>query len=676
MPPANPTKSPSSGPASTIPASAVERVISSLIARNGSAAGERIRRGVGQVAERWWAEDGDEGAFESFCVEHYLATEAEREASFARLGEALEQVDGHLHEVERELHRPIDLDLGPIRRVDLLLQNLDLSAHVDEDLFRTGVAFHALLNFSVHTLEERLGEGASWTREQWARSRMMDRFAERVPAPVLQEISRVRQEASLYIAEYNIYMGRLRTRDGNHPFPEELRLISHWGLREEIRSRYEEGPPALGKQRMIQTVMERIVRQEIPESVRNNPSADWCPETNELTPNGSGSPGREPDTRYRHFLALFHALRAADPYMPSAPNFIRRRFELDRQIPEAEVERLLLTVLESDEVGRCGRLIESRLGRPLEPFDIWYSGFKPRGTRSEEELNRVVRERFPTTDAFQASLPGLLQSLGFTEERARWLSERIEVDPARGAGHAMGAVRRGDHAHLRTRAEGGMSYKAFNIAMHELGHNVEQVFSLDAIDFWSLCGVPNTAFTEAFAFVFQARDLEVLGYGTGDPEERDRELLDALWSLYEVAGVSLIDMRVWHWIYEHLDASPAELREAVVALAKGVWDRWFAPVFRRRGIDLLAIYSHLIDSAMYLPDYALGHIAAFQIADRLRHGDFGGEVERCTRLGRLTPDTWMRAAVGQGLSTTPLLDAARGALDRAASPAPSGSASR
>ena len=54
---------------------------------------------------------------------------------------------------------------------------------------------------------------------------------------------------------------------------------------------------------------------------------------------------------------------------------------------------------------------------------------------------------------------------------------------------------------LRTRVgPDGMDYKGYNIAIHELGHNVEQTFSLNGIDHWWLNGVPNTAFTEALAF--------------------------------------------------------------------------------------------------------------------------------------------------------------------------------
>jgi len=63
---------------------------------------------------------------------------------------------------------------------------------------------------------------------------------------------------------------------------------------------------------------------------------------------------------------------------------------------------------------------------------------------------------------------------------------------------------RSEKAHLRTRVEKmGMNYKGYNIAVHEMGHNVEQTFSLNDNDYTLLQGVPNTAFTEALAFVFQ-----------------------------------------------------------------------------------------------------------------------------------------------------------------------------
>ncbi|MFL6231595.1 MAG: hypothetical protein ACJ76N_00510 [Thermoanaerobaculia bacterium] len=647
----------------------VQHTIDRLVERHGPGQADRVRRGVEQVAQRWWAEDGGAEDFAAFCESHFLADPEELTATFRRLEGVLEQIDGHLHEVRRELTWPIDVDTGPIGTADRLLANLDLAAHVDEDLFQTRVAFLALLNFPVHTLAERLAEGLGWDRETWARSRLMDRFALRVPATVQQEITRVMTAAEEYIAGYNIRVDRLVTSSGERPFREGLRLISHWGLRDELSSHYSDpGPAGLSRQRLILKVMERIVRQEIPAAVIDNPDLLWNPETNEvftlegaLVEGGRAVP--EPATRYAKLLEIFHAKRKADPYSPTEPTFVARRFERDRQMPEREVEELLVSIMTSPAVAELGKLIERRVGRPLEPFDIWYSGFKSRGELTEEELDRAARERYPDLEAFAAGLPDLLKRLGFTAERSRWLAERIAIDPARGAGHATEAQRRGDKAHLRTRVPpGGMNYQGYNVAMHELGHNVEQVFSLYGIDHWPLAGVPNIAATEAFAFIFQHRDLEMLGLRPFDAEARRREALAILWNTYEIAGVSLVDMGVWSWMYRHPEATPAELREATLAIARDVWNRYFAPVFGVRDSEILAIYSHMIVYGLYLPDYAIGHVLAFQIAQRLWEGDFGTEVERITRQGKLTPDAWIRGAVGEPISAGALLDEAREAL--------------
>lgn len=653
-------------------ASTVDR----LLARFGQEHEARIRRGVQQAAQRWWPEDGDAQAFSDFCEANFIAGPGELATTFQRLERTFEQVDGHLHEVRRELTWPIDVDTGPLTAADRLFAELNLAAHLDEDLFRTKIAFFALINFPVHTLAERLAEGPAWDRETWARSRLMDRFASRVPAAVQQEMTRVSMAVEQYVSGYNLRLDRIiisrdNDQNGERPFPEGLRLISHWGLRDELASYYAApGPAGLARQRTILRIMERIVRQEIPAAVIDNPALLWDPEANTVRPL-EGQEGqqegdlaaREPDTRYASLLEIFHSVRKADPYSPSDPTFIARRFERDRQIPESEVEALLVSVLTSPEVADLGRLIESRLGRPLEPFDIWYSGFKSRGDFPEAELDEAARARYPDLAAFAAGLPNLLERLGFSPERARWLSEHMEVDPARGAGHAVPAVRREDKAHLRTRVpRGGMDYKGYNVAMHELGHNVEQVFSLNGIDHWGLAGVPNSACTEAFAFIFQHRDLEMLGMGAQGEEAQRAEALGILWNTYEIAGVSLVDMGVWNWMYQHPEATPAELREAVLAIARDVWNRYFAPVFGVRDSDILAIYSHMIVYGLYLPDYAIGHVLAFQIARKLREGDFGAEVERITRQGWLTPDAWVRGAVEGPLSARALLDEARAAI--------------
>jgi hypothetical protein len=277
----------------------------------------------------------------------------------------------------------------------------------------------------------------------------------------------------------------------------------------------------------------------------------------------------------------------------------------------------------------------------------------------------MTRERFPTAKAFQDAIPELLDKLGFAPETAQYLGDRIVVDPARGAGHAHGAKRRGDKAHLRTRiGPQGMSYKGYNIAIHELGHNVEQVFSMSRIDHTLLEGVPNTGFTEAFAFLFQARDLELLGVAAKDPQADALHTVDRFWAAYEIAGVALLDMEIWRWMYEHPDAKPADLRAATVKLAKELWNRYYAPVFGVKDQVLPAIYSHIIAYGLYTPDYPLGKLITFQIEQHMKGKELGPEMERMCRLGRIAPDVWMQQAVGEKVSSQPLLDATRAALEQ------------
>ncbi|MDQ5872919.1 MAG: hypothetical protein M3547_12030, partial [Acidobacteriota bacterium] len=460
-------------------------------------------------------------------------------------------------------------------------------------------------------------------------------------------------------------------------FPPKMRLLSHWNLRDEIKADYGDAANGLAKQRTIQKVMERIVTQTIPQVVIDNPHVDWNPTTNEVTAatvrdsDESARPApprvtnaREPDTRYKTLLDTFRAVRKVDPYSPTAPTLIARRFEENRELPEARVRKMFEDVLTSPLVPRVAKLIEKRLGRPLEPFDVWYSGFKQRGKYTEGELDEIVRKKYPTAAAYEKDIPNLLRGLGFSKEKAEYVAKHIEVHPARGSGHAFGAGKRGFKAYLRTRVEkDGMNYKGYNIAVHEMGHNVEQTFSLYDIDHYPLSGVPNTAFTEALAFVFQGHDLELLGLVKPDAQGKALEVLNDFWGTYEIAGVGLVDMAVWHWMYDHPKATPGELRVATIGIAKTIWNRYYAPVFGKRDVVLLGIYSHMIDSLLYLPDYPIGHMIAFQVERQMeKAGAIGPEFERMAKTGNVAPDLWMKKATGAPVGPEALLEAAAKAL--------------
>ena len=94
-------------------------------------------------------------------------------------------------------------------------------------------------------------------------------------------------------------------------------------------------------------------------------------------------------------LKTFTASRMADPYSPTAPTLIARRFNEDRELPEERVRAMLEEVVSSPLVGQVAALIEKRLGRGLEPYDIWYNGFRESGTADESTLDARVARLLP-----------------------------------------------------------------------------------------------------------------------------------------------------------------------------------------------------------------------------------------------------------------------------------------
>ena len=646
-----------------------------LLAKHGEAHRARIERGVDQVATLWRTSDGD---LVELALAQFVAEPAQLDALLARFQAQLELIEGHLLEIVRAVRWATDVEDGPILPVDPLFAAYDPWARVTEDMFATKLAFVALLNFPLTTLEERIRDGRGYSRRDWAEVRLTGRFDTRIPGEVSAAISAAEAAGDHYIAGYNVWMHHVLDESGARRFPKGKRLISHWNLRDELKANYADAD-ALAKQRTIVQVMSRIVTQTIPQAVIDNPRLDWNPFTNEVAAappetieedapaDRATAPddAREPDARFQRVIDHFHAARRADPYAPVAPTALARAFE-EAEMPEERVRSLILAVLESPLIAQAAKEVERRLGRPLEPHDLWYEFGG--GAVPEAELDAITKKRYPTAEAFAKDLPRILRDLGFTDDKARFLAERIAVDPSRGAGHAMGAQRKGDKAHLRTRVvEGGMDYKGYNIAIHELGHNVEQTFSLYTIDHPLLEGVPNTAFTEALAFLFQARNLELLGRPPADAEAERLRVLDSFWNTWEIAGSALVEIDVWHWLYEHPDATAAELRDATVAIAKRTWDRYYAPHLGGKDVPLLGIYSHTITSPLYLFNYVLGHLIAFQVEEHLHGKDaatFAKEFERISSYGAVLPDVWMEHATGAPVSAQPMLDAAAKALAR------------
>jgi hypothetical protein len=634
----------------------IEKVIADLSAKN-PASKMLIEKGVKQTARLWQPQDGTEDEFIRFCLDNYISNSSEKEAVFLKISDYMEAIWGNYNKMSLQLQKNVHEATGPLLKIDEQFAAYSPNTHVSDDMYANKLAFFITLNFPEYSLEEK--ELLGNNRLSWAYARLGDMFTSHVPAELQQAVTKANSDADVYISNYNIYAGHLLDKSGKKVFPENMILLSHWNLRDEIKANYNKGETGLNKQKTIYEAMKRIISQEIPKEVINSGDYDWNPYSNQAYQSGKAISGNaENTTRYEVFLNNFRALKAIDAY--TGNTYIDRNFSEDMEVSVNDAEKLFREYLSAPEMKIAGKIVASRLGRKLQAFDIWYDGFKLRSSLNEDSLSNMTRTLYPNAEALKKDLPDILEKLGFTKERAGYLAKRIDVDAARGSGHAWGAGQKGDHAHLRTRIpEGGLDYKGYNIAIHEFGHNVEQTISLYDIDYYMLNGVPNTAFTEALAFVFQKRDLDILGIKDAVPGKDNLDVLDKTWSLFEISGVSLLDISVWKWMYANPDATPAQLKEAVIRLSKEIWNEYYAPIFGVKDEPVLAIYSHMLSYPLYLSAYSFGQIIEFQLEQYLQGKDFATEVDRIYRLGKLTPNQWILQATGKPLSVEPLLEAIR-----------------
>lgn len=642
----------------------VSEVTKSLLDSIGETQRIRIERGVKQVAQLWQQTDGTNEDFTTFCMENFIADSVQLDVLYKRLEKNFETLSGYFNEIDVTLKEPIQLVGFEESPVDMLFGGYDVRAHMDDDFYANKIAFVTALNFPFYSLDEKTKLGDTWTRKQWAYARMGDRFTSRIPAQVQQHLSQTLTNADSYISNYNIYMGQLVDAKGEKLFPADMKLITHWGLRDELKSDYADKVNGLKKQQLIYEVMKRIIDQSIPSEVINNGKYTWNPVENKIFDSGKELPSKpENDVRYEVLLQNFKANRQIDAYSPNFPTALSRNFDAAMEIPQKDVENLFKSLLSSQQVKEVAAYIKSRLGRDLQPFDIWYNGFKAKGEISEDELTKITSAKYPTPLAVEKDLPNILIKLGWKSEKARQIASLVQVDASLGAGHAWGAVLRGQKARLRTRiGENGMDYKGYNIAVHEFGHNTEQTITLNDVDYWMLNGVPNNAFTEAVAFMFQKRDLELLGVKNANPDAEAFLALDNFWASYEIMGVALVDIAVWEWMYANPNATPAQLKDAVITEAKKVWNEYYAGILGGKDEPILGIYSHMIDYPLYLSYYPIGHLIDFQVEKQMKGKNMADEMQRMYTQGRIVPQIWMKNGVGQAISVEPTLKAVDEAL--------------
>jgi hypothetical protein len=353
-------------------------------------------KGVKHAASLWRSTDGTPEDFVKFCSENFIADPAKKEATFTRFSEYFESLYGHFNKLSLDMQENVQLQKGEVLPIDPLFAGYNPAAHLMNDFYDNKIAFIVALNFPYYTTEEKNQMGASWKPLQWGYSRMGDVFSSRIPSEIVQKESKVAAEADGYIADYNIFMGHLLNKDNKKLFPENMVLLSHWNLRDEIKANYANKEVGFEKQGLIYQVMQRIVDQTIPKAVINSGKEDWNPITNEVLVSGAKTEcPAETDGRYQQILNNFHVYQAVDQYSPTMPTAIQRAFSAGMQIPQPEVEKLFTEFLASPQIKEVAAIIKKRLGRDLAPWDIWYDGFKARSSINEEMLNSITEKNTP-----------------------------------------------------------------------------------------------------------------------------------------------------------------------------------------------------------------------------------------------------------------------------------------
>ncbi len=417
----------------SIESSVIESTIQSIIEHHGVDSESRARTGVEQTAMFWDTRDGTPEEFTTFCTTHFIVDSESLTNLLDRLETSLQQIRGHLYEMRRNLRRWSDLVGDTMDGVDSMLATFDPAPDLPEQWFEQKLAFVAILNFDRPSLDDMLTKGSSWSSAEWAAARIANSFGPRIPKDVNDLARTLGHRSQTFVSTFHVPVGTMTDENGRRWFEPDRALLAHWLIREEMKGGYND-PEGLQKQRALSWVMARHIDGTIPSAVMERSSEeDWDPATNTI----GGTPVGETIglVRYEHWLDNVKVARALDAHHPEHPTAIDRKFGLEREIPEAEVEQLLVDLLSSPVRRDLAALLTSRLGRPLEAHDIYFDDLFE--SRDAEEMNALVRTLCKDEAELQAKLPEILEGLGYDSESAEFLGSRVRVEIARGSGHAM-----------------------------------------------------------------------------------------------------------------------------------------------------------------------------------------------------------------------------------------------
>jgi hypothetical protein len=175
----------------------------------------------------------------------------EKTALFERLCQDFEIIYGHNNRISIDLQRPEQVTGYPKTMVNEFFSAYNSMAHFEEDMFANKTAFVIILNFPNFSLKEKNNNGQKWSELEWGFVRLGDLFTSRIPAEVQQRISNVEAAANQYIDNYNIDMKQVGSFTNQFYWSTSLPLITHWGLRDELKAAYADPVNGVKKQEVI-----------------------------------------------------------------------------------------------------------------------------------------------------------------------------------------------------------------------------------------------------------------------------------------------------------------------------------------------------------------------------------------------------------------------------------------
>lgn len=648
-----------------IPDTSVRKVQNELIKKYGDQNRDRIFKGSIQLSKSWRKTDGTKEEFEKFCIGNFII-DTELKSNFQILQKNLTLQNGYLSKLRFRFNESENFTDVKEEKVDSYFRK---SIPV-VDPYKEKLAQFVQLNFPYYNLEEKRQNGQKWDREKWAMVRLGDLYAERYDPDFKGDAFDEVADFQNYLKKYFFRMDHILMPDGSYPFTKALTLHSHFGLRDNLKEEYTRSG-GLARQEITGKLIGHIINGTVPVEFIQDTTTRWNPWTNQLFKFDSGKLLQvdyktEGTKRYAGLLSEFRNKSSWDKLYPNGSTVIKRTFENSNLQPE-EVENMIRTFLSDPVIALVGKLIVNRLGRHLQPFDIWYSGFQCQSSFPANMLDSLTKSKYPTPLALQKDLPSILLKMGFPESEASYIGTHAFVRPILSGGYSDQPAMRGDTALMTTVFNlQGLDFKAYRIAMHELGHVVCGVYSTKETDNFLLADVPTSGITEGIAEMLAFKNIEGLGLKQGSIEEQKQLLaLASVWYLVDMGGQALTDIETWKWMYKHPNATPEELQTAVLNISAEIWNKYYSSVFGGiKDQHILSIYNHFITGSLYLYNYFLGDVIMFQLYDAYMPDNLAYGLKKACSEGQTLPGLWMKHAVGETISLAPLLKTAKEAIGK------------